>query len=34
MQLGTPNAEMRRNLTSPEPRLFTPWLTMIGEPAA
>ena len=26
--LGTPNAEMRGNLTGEQPKLFTPWLTM------
>ena len=32
--LGTPNAEMRRNLTGDQPKLFTPWMTMSGkEPA-
>jgi hypothetical protein len=29
--LGTPNAEMRRNLTGDQPKLFTPWMTMQGE---
>ena len=24
--LGTPNAEIRRNLTGDQPKLFTPWL--------
>lgn len=32
--LGTPNAEMRRNLTGDQPKLFTPWMTMQDEPAA
>jgi hypothetical protein len=26
--LGTPNAEMRKNLTGDQPKLFTPWMTM------
>jgi quinol monooxygenase YgiN len=26
--LGTPNAEMRRNLTGDQPKLFTPWLAL------
>lgn len=26
--LGTPNAEMRRNLASDQPKLFEPWLAM------
>ena len=26
--LGTPNAEMRRNLTGDQPKLFTPWMVM------
>ena len=26
--LGTPNAEMRRNLTGDQPQLFTPWLAL------
>jgi quinol monooxygenase YgiN len=26
--LGAPNAEMRRNLTGDQPKLFEPWLTM------
>ena len=26
--LGTPNAEMRKNLTGDQPKLFTPWLTI------
>lgn len=26
--LGTPNAEMRRNLTGDRSKLFTPWMTM------
>jgi quinol monooxygenase YgiN len=30
--LGTPNAEMRANLTGDQPKLFTPWLTLNGEP--
>ena len=32
--LGTPNAEIRRNLTGDQPRLFEPWLTMADESAA
>jgi quinol monooxygenase YgiN len=31
--LGTPNAEMRRNLTGEQPKLFTPWMTLQDEPA-
>ena len=31
--LGTPNAEIRRNLTGDQPKLFTPWLTMSEEPS-
>jgi quinol monooxygenase YgiN len=31
--LGTPNAEMRRNLTGEQPKLFTPWMTLHDEPA-
>jgi quinol monooxygenase YgiN len=27
--LGTPNAEMRRNLTGEQPKLYEPWLTMV-----
>jgi hypothetical protein len=30
---GTPNAEMRRNLTGDQPKLFTPWMTMEQEVA-
>ena len=26
--LGTPNAEMRKNLTGDQPKLFTPWLAL------
>jgi quinol monooxygenase YgiN len=26
--LGDPNAEIRANLTGPEPQLFTPWLAL------
>lgn len=26
--LGTPNAEMRRNLTGDQPKLFTPWMAL------
>ena len=29
--LGTPNAEMRRNLTGDQPKLFTPWMAMEEE---
>src|SRR3954447_6477052 len=29
--LGTPNAEMRRNLTGEQPKLFTPWLALLDE---
>jgi hypothetical protein len=32
--LGTPNAEMRRNLTGDQPKLFTPWMALQDEPAA
>jgi quinol monooxygenase YgiN len=32
--LGTPNAEIRRNLTGEQPKLFEPWLALAGEPAA
>jgi quinol monooxygenase YgiN len=31
--LGTPNAEMRRNLTGDQPKLFTPWLALHDEQA-
>jgi quinol monooxygenase YgiN len=31
--LGTPNEEMRRNLTGDQPRLFTPWIALSDEPA-
>jgi quinol monooxygenase YgiN len=31
--LGTPNEQMRRNLTGDQPKLFTPWLTMADEPS-
>ena len=26
--LGTPNAEMRKNLSGDQPKLFTPWMVM------
>jgi hypothetical protein len=26
--LGTPNAEIRKNLSTGGPKLFTPWMTM------
>lgn len=26
--LGTPNAQIRANLTCDQPKLFTPWMTM------
>ena len=29
--LGTPNTEIRRNLTGDQPRLFTPWLALREE---
>jgi quinol monooxygenase YgiN len=29
--LGDPNAEIRANLTGPQPRLFTPWLSLERE---
>jgi quinol monooxygenase YgiN len=29
--LGDPNAEIRANLTGPEPQLFTPWLSLERE---
>jgi hypothetical protein len=32
--LGTPNAEMRRNLTGDQPKLFTPWMALQDVPAA
>ena len=32
--LGTPNAEMRRNLTGDQPKLYEPWLSMEDEGAA
>jgi quinol monooxygenase YgiN len=32
--LGTPNAEMRRNLTGEQPKLFEPWLALSDEPVA
>jgi hypothetical protein len=30
--LGTPNDQIRANLTGDQPRLFTPWLAMDEEP--
>jgi quinol monooxygenase YgiN len=30
--LGTPNAEIRENLSKGGPKLFTPWMTMEEEP--
>ena len=32
--LGTPNAEMRRNLSGDQPKLFTPWMTMAEQPVS
>ena len=32
--LGSPNAEMRKNLTGDQPKLFTPWLALQDEPGA
>lgn len=32
--LGTPNDEMRGNLTGDQPKLFTPWIALSDEPAA
>lgn len=32
--LGTPNDEMRKNLTGDQPKLLTPWMAMQDEPAA
>ena len=32
--LGTRNAEMRKDLSGEQPKLFTPWLTFEDEPAA
>jgi quinol monooxygenase YgiN len=32
--LGTPNAEMRKNLSGDQPKLFTPWMAMKEEPVA
>ena len=32
--LGTPNDQIRRNLTGDQPKLFEPWLTMAEEPAS
>ena len=31
--LGTPNEQIRKNLTGDQPKLFTPWLTMDEEVA-
>ena len=31
--LGSPNEQIRRNLTGDQPKLFTPWLTMDEEVA-
>ena len=31
--LGTPNEQIRRNLTGDQPKLFEPWLAMSDEPA-
>ena len=31
--LGTPNDQIRRNLTGDQPKLFEPWLVMAEEPA-
>ena len=31
--LGTPNAQIRANLTGGQPKLFEPWLTMEAPPA-
>ena len=30
--LGTPNEQMRKNLTGDQPKLFTPWLAIDGQP--
>ena len=32
--LGTPNAEMRKNLSGDQPKLFEPWMTMAEELAS
>ena len=32
--LGTPNAEMRQNLSGDQPKLFEPWLAMSDQEAA
>jgi quinol monooxygenase YgiN len=32
--LGTPNAEMRKNLSGDQPKLFTPWMVMQDREAA
>lgn len=31
--LGTPNAEIRSNLTGDQPKLFEPWLALADEPS-
>ena len=31
--LSSPNAEMRKNPTGDQPKLFTPWMTMQDDPA-
>jgi hypothetical protein len=32
--LGTPNDQIRRNLTGDQPKLFEPWIALSDEPAA
>jgi hypothetical protein len=32
--LGTPNAQIRKNLTGDQPKLYEPWLALADEPAA
>jgi hypothetical protein len=32
--LGTPNDQIRANLTGDQPKLFTPWMALQDEPAA
>jgi hypothetical protein len=32
--LGTPNNQIRRNLTGDQLKLFEPWITLSDEPAA
>jgi quinol monooxygenase YgiN len=32
--LGTPNEQIRRNLTGDQPKLFEPWIALSDEPAA